>query len=75
MRTGAPTTRWSATPADFANSPDYETYLDRMEEVFVEVRRVLRPGRYATFIVRDAYQAGRYLFTAADLAARATRPG
>ena len=31
------------------------------------------PGRYAVLIVRDAYQEGRYLFTAADLAARADR--
>ena len=28
-----------------------------------EVHRVLRPGRYAVLIVRDAYQDGRYLFT------------
>jgi DNA modification methylase len=62
-------------PADLANSPDYETYLDRMEAVMAELRRVLRPTRYAAVIVRDAYQDGRYLFTAADLAARATRAG
>ena len=62
-------------PADLANSPDYATYLDRMEQVFGELRRVLRPGRYAAVIVRDAYQDGRYLFTGADLGARATRAG
>jgi DNA modification methylase len=62
-------------PADLANSPDYETYLERMEQVFVELHRVLRPGRYATVIVRDAYQEGRYMFTGADLAARASRAG
>ena len=62
-------------PADLANSPDYATYLDRMEQVFVELLRVLRPGRYAAVIVRDAYQDGRYLFTGADLGARATRAG
>lgn len=62
-------------PADLANSADYQTYLDRMEQVFGEIRRVLRPGRYAAFIVRDAYQSGRYLFTAADLGARGTRAG
>ena len=61
--------------ADLANSADYATYLDRMEQVFGEVNRVLRPGRYAAVIVRDAYQDGRYLFTAADLAARGTRAG
>ena len=37
--------------------------------------RVLRPGRYAVVIVRDAYQDGRYQFVGADLAARATRAG
>jgi DNA modification methylase len=62
-------------PADLANSPDYATYLDRMEEVFGALRRVLRPDRYAVVIVRDAYQGGRYLFTAADLASRAERAG
>ena len=36
---------------------------------------MLRPGRYATVIVRDAYQDGRYVFTGADLAARATSVG
>jgi DNA modification methylase len=65
----------TADPADLANSPDYATYLDRMESVFVELRRLLRPGRYAAVIVRDAYQEGRYLFTGADLAARAAHAG
>jgi len=62
-------------PEDLANSPDYETYLERMERAFAELHRVLRPGRYATVIVRDAYQEGRYMFTGADLAARASRAG
>jgi DNA modification methylase len=62
-------------PADLANSPDYETYLDRMATAFAEIHRVLRPGGYAAIIVRDAYQEGRYLFTGADLAARATNVG
>jgi DNA modification methylase len=62
-------------PADLANSPDYPPFLDRMQTVFGECRRVLRPGRYATVIVRDAYQDGRYLFTGSDLASRAERVG
>ena len=36
-----------------------------------ELRRVLREGRYAVVIVRDAYQDGRYVFTGSDLAAEA----
>ena len=62
-------------PADLANSPDYPTFLDRMEMVLAECRRLLRPTRYAAVIVRDAYQDGRYVFTGADIAARAERVG
>jgi DNA modification methylase len=62
-------------PADLANLPDYAAFLDRMTVVLAELRRVLRPGRYATLIVRDAYQGGRYIFTGADLAARAATVG
>jgi DNA modification methylase len=62
-------------PADLANAADYPAFLDRMTEVFAELRRVVRDGRYAAVIVRDAYQDGRYLFTGADLGARATSVG
>ncbi len=62
-------------PADLANAPDYPAFLDRMEEVLGHLARVLRRGRYAVLIVRDAYQGGRYVFTGADLAARAARSG
>jgi DNA modification methylase len=65
----------SDAPADVANAPDYATYLDRMGAVFAELVRVLRPGRYAVVIVRDAYQAGRYQFVGSDLAARAAAVG
>ena len=62
-------------PADLANLADYPAYLDAMTEVLAELHRVLRPGRYAVLIVRDAYQDGRYVFTGADLAARGARVG
>lgn len=62
-------------PADLANAIDYATYLERMEAILGELRRVLRPGRYAVVIVRDAYQDSRYVFTGADLAVRAERAG
>jgi DNA modification methylase len=65
----------SADPADLANSASYEEYLERMGAIFAELRRVLRAGRYAALIVRDAYQQGRYRFTAADLARRAELAG
>lgn len=62
-------------PADLANAPDYATFLDRMSDVFGGLHRVLRTGRYAAVIVRDAYQDGRYVFTGSDLAARAAAAG
>jgi DNA modification methylase len=65
----------SADPADLANSADYPEFLDRMTGILRELHRVLRAGRYAVLIVRDAYQGGRYLFTGADLGARATSAG
>ncbi|HEY3523127.1 MAG TPA: DNA methyltransferase [Candidatus Limnocylindrales bacterium] len=65
----------SDDPADLANLPSYDTFLDAMERVFGELGRILRPRRYATVIVRDAYQDGRYIFTSADLAVRAQRSG
>ena len=65
----------STLDADLANLPDYPTFLDAMQGVLAECHRVLRPGRYAVLIVRDAYQGGRYVFTAADLAARADAVG
>ena len=65
----------TAHDGDLANSADYATFLDRMEVVFRELCRVLRPSRYAAVIVRDAYQEGRYIFTGSDLAERATRAG
>ncbi len=65
----------SDAPEDLANAADYATFLDRMEAVFGELYRVLRTGRYAVVIVRDAYQDGRYQFVGSDLAARATAAG
>lgn len=62
-------------PADLANAADYPEFLDRMELVLRELHRVLKGGRYAVLIVRDAYKDGRYLFTGADLAARAAAAG
>ena len=60
---------------DLANLPDYAAFLDAMAG---RPRRAA-PGPAArplcALIVRDAYQDGRYLFTAADLAARADAVG
>jgi len=65
----------SSDPADLANSASYEVFLERMAELFGQLRRVLRERGYMVVIVRDAYQEGRYRFVASDLAARAAACG
>jgi DNA modification methylase len=65
----------SDDPADLANAAGYDDYLVRMGGILRELARVLRLGRYATVIVRDAYQEGRYRFVSADLADRAEASG
>ena len=65
----------SADPADLANLPDYETYLDAMEQVFAACYRLLKPRKYMVVIVRNAYQHGEYIFTHVDLARRAKQHG
>jgi len=65
----------SDLPGDVANAASYDEYLARMGAILVELHRALRRGRYATIIVRDAYQRGRYRFVSADIAARAEDAG
>jgi DNA modification methylase len=65
----------SEDPKDLANASGYEEYLERMGAILGQLHRVLRIGRYATVIVRDAYQQGRYRFVSADLAGRAEAAG
>jgi DNA modification methylase len=65
----------SDDPADLANLPDYEAYLNAMELVFQQCFTLLRPRKYMVIIVRNAYQHGEYIFTHVDLARRAKRHG
>jgi DNA modification methylase len=66
---------FSEDPKDLSNMGTYEDYLDAMEGIMAECRRLLRPERYLVIIVRDAYQDGRYIMTHADLAGRAESAG
>lgn len=68
-------TTFSEEEGDLSNLGTYGDYLDAMEAVMSECRRLLRPSRYMVLIVRDAYQDGRYIMTHADLANRAESAG
>ena len=63
-------TSFSEDPKDLSNLDTYEDYLDAMEAIMAECRRLLRDKRYLVLIVRDAYQNGHYIMTHADLAKR-----
>jgi len=65
----------SEETGDLANLRTYAEYLDAMSTVFAQCFRVLRPGKYMVFMVRDAYQNGEYIMTHADLANEAKRVG
>lgn len=65
----------SDDPDDLANLASYEEYLDAIGQVLSECYRVLLPGRYMTIIIRNAFQNGEYIFTHADIAARAKQRG
>ncbi len=65
----------SREPGDLANSASYEAYLQSMERVFSSCHRLLERSRYMVAIIRNAYQNGRYIFTHADLAQRASSQG
>ncbi len=68
-------TTFSDDPKDLSNLDTYGEYLDAMENVMGECRRLLRDKRYMVLIVRDAYQNGRYIMTHADLARRGEAAG
>lgn len=65
----------STDPADLANLPTYELYLEAMERVFAACYRLLKPQKYMAVIVRNAYQQSEYIFTHVDLARRARLHG
>lgn len=48
-------------PADFSNTEDIVTFLDRMEALGCQAWRVLRPGRYLVLIVGDRYMRGEFV--------------
>ncbi|NDD29137.1 MAG: hypothetical protein EB084_12805 [Proteobacteria bacterium] len=50
-----------ADTADFSNSSDIATFLDRMEALGCQAWRVLRPGRYLVLIVGDRYMRGEFV--------------
>lgn len=62
--------RFSEDGDDLRNLSSFAEYYAAMGEVAGLLRAVLRPGGYCAVIMRDSYQAGRYVFATAEVAAR-----
>jgi len=68
-------TRYSDLADDLGNLSSYEAFLDELHCVWVEVARVLRPGRYLAVIVSDFRHGDRYYLYHADTARIIERTG
>jgi len=65
---------FSSDNRDFANSKDFDEYLQRMTVFLNSCYHVLRPLRYLVIIMKNSYQNGEYIMTSAyisDLARQA----
>jgi DNA modification methylase len=60
---------------DLRNLQSFDAFFDAMGDVATKLLPVLRPGGYCAVIIRDSYQAGRYVFATAELAQRFERAG
>lgn len=59
---------------DLSRIESYETFLDRLSEVFQGVYRVLRPGAYCVINVMDLRKKSQFYPFHSDLAARLSDP-
>lgn len=61
---------YSDHPADLGNIAEYEVFLDRLCELFANLKPFLRPKAYLTVIVKNIKKKGRIYPLAWDLAQR-----
>jgi DNA modification methylase len=60
-------TRYGDDPQDFANVPDYRSFVESLGSFFGKCGRVLKDGKYCAIIVGDFRHGGRYFMLHADL--------
>ncbi len=61
---------YSDDATDLGNVADYEEFVDRLVEVYRQVREVLRDGAYLTIVVKNIKKRGRIYPLAWDLGRR-----
>jgi len=61
---------YSEDPADLGNITDYETFLDRLIQIYALLPSILRPNAYITIIVKNIKKGGKIYPLAWDLGKR-----
>ncbi len=59
---------YSSNPSDLGNIPDYGLFLQKLIEIYLSLKCVLRPNAYLTVIVKNVKKGGRVYPLAWDLA-------
>lgn len=67
--------RFSLEEKDIGNISDYNEFLNTMGDVFAEVYRVLKKGKYLAFFMKNRYIKGKFLPISYDLARRFEKTG
>lgn len=62
-------TKYSDNDNDLANIGDYQEFLVKLTEVFIECARVLKNGKYIAIVVSDFRKSEKYYMFHSDLAA------
>lgn len=62
-------TKYSESENDLANISDYNTFLGKLTDVFIECGRVLKNGKYIAIVVSDFRKSEKYYMFHSDLAA------
>lgn len=62
-------TKYSDSDNDLANIGDYQEFLVKLTDVFIECARVLKNGKYIAIVVSDFRKSEKYYMFHSDLAA------
>ncbi len=66
---------YSDAAEDLGNIPDYDEFISRLQGLFLEVKRVLKPGGYCLVNVMDLRKKSRFYPLHSDLSAAMQKTG
>jgi DNA modification methylase len=58
---------YSEDPHDLGNISEYDQFINRLAQIYINMRSILRPGAYLTIIVKNVKKGGRVFPLAWDL--------